>query len=344
MNISDLSAAGVVGICLLISGCSRHATPSVAKQARAKEKREWERATTVSSMKTIVDKQVKNASVASTGDPIAKQLRAEMVADPDNAAPRLELAAHYDNLGFGELALEHYRLAAQRFPDSQPIHLSLAKSFYRNDFAEEAVVSLTSFLSTHPSIDPDLHCWLGLLHDKAGDLEEAEKSYKTAILLEPKKDVYYNNLGYNLYLQGRKSEAEIQFRQALQLNGKSETASNNLALVMSGREEALGQLRATGDLAIAHNNLAAALINEGSYQSAREELKIALELRKDLPQIWSNLRLVSELDGLPVELPVKQAAPHRTLLQRVALGLKHVFVETRETSSQGGSLSGAAQD
>ena len=345
-----LAAAGFIAASLATSGCSRNAkvsrsnTPSVAKQAKAKEKREWERATAVSSMKTAIDRQVKSTAVASVGDPVAQQLRSEMIADPDNVTPRLELAAHYEKQGFGEIAIEHYRLAAQRFPDSAPIHLTLAKSLYKNNFAEEAVEGLESFLSTHPSTDADLHCWLGLAYDKAGDLEGAEKSYKQAILLEPKKDVYYNNLGYNLYLQDRKTEAEIQFRQALQLNGNSETARNNLALVLPGREEALGQLRTNSDLAIAHNNLAAEKIAEGNYGEAREELTIALEHRKDLPQVWNNLRLVSELDGQPVTFPLKTAAPHKPLLKRLAAGFKRAFVETRESSSQSGSLAGASQD
>lgn len=56
------------------------------------------------------------------------------------------------------------------------------------------------------------------------------------------------------------------------------------------------------DPASAHNNLAAALIEQGRYLDARGQLDIALGYNRRHPAALNNLKLVSELDGRPAEV------------------------------------------
>src|SRR5438309_10350053 len=73
------------------------------------------------------ERQVAKAIDAGEGDYMARRLRQQMAAEPENLSVRLELIAHYTRAGYPELALEHSRLAAVRFPESAEIQLSLAK-------------------------------------------------------------------------------------------------------------------------------------------------------------------------------------------------------------------------
>ena len=68
------------------------------------------------SLQPIMRRQVLNAIDAGDGDPEVRRMREKVASEPGNLAVRLELASHYEKAGFPEVALEHLRLAAQRFP------------------------------------------------------------------------------------------------------------------------------------------------------------------------------------------------------------------------------------
>src|SRR5689334_3533150 len=78
-----------------------------------------------------MERQVQNAADVGDGDYEARMLRQKMATEPDNLEVRLALAKRYQAVGSTELALEHYRLAAVRFPESAEVHLLLAKSLRR---------------------------------------------------------------------------------------------------------------------------------------------------------------------------------------------------------------------
>src|SRR5689334_20314546 len=75
-----------------------------------------------------MERQVQNAVDAGDGDYEIRTLRQRMAAEPDNLEVRLALARRYQAMGSTELALEHYRLAAGRFPEHPDVHLPLAKT------------------------------------------------------------------------------------------------------------------------------------------------------------------------------------------------------------------------
>jgi tetratricopeptide (TPR) repeat protein len=71
-----------------------------------------------------------------------------------------------------------------------------------------------------------------------------------------------------------------------------------------GRGEALEHWKAaTADPAAAHNNLAVALMEEGRYGEARQELDAALALKRNYLPAMRNLAILAERDGNPAVLP-----------------------------------------
>ena len=255
---------------------------------------------------SAMERQIRNAVDAGEGDYLARALRRKMAAEPDNVAPRLELIKHFTSAGHLELALEHCRVAATRFPDSAEVRLALAKALRSMNMTREAAEGLGGFLTAHPQASPAYDSWLGILRDEAGDWTGGEGAHRAALALNGDLDYLHNNLGYNLLRQGRSSEAAFEFRQALKLRPDSEVARNNLATAMAATpREAVLQFQSISDPATAHSNLAATLIEQGKYADARQELDVALGYNKDNAAALNNMKLLSELDGKPAVIPIK---------------------------------------
>ena len=264
-------------------------------------------------IETTLERQIINARDAGDGDYLIRSLQARVAGEPDNLEARLELARRYQQAGSPELALEHYRLAATRFPDSGEVQLLLARCLRSLRLTAQAEDGLAKFLKQRPQTSPEFSAWLGILRDELGDWEPGEAAHRAALALAPNRDDLHNNLGYNLLQQKRHQQAAEEFRQALTLRPDSAIARNNLGLALASQPaEALRNWQAAGDPASAHNNLAAALIEQGRYEEARKQLEIALGHTRSYPAALANLRLLSELDGQPVVLPSGQSAPART--------------------------------
>jgi len=253
-----------------------------------------------------MERQIANAVDAGDGDYRVRLLRQRMAADPENLGVRIELIDHYTRAGYPELALEHCRLAAARFPESAEIQLSLAKLLRKINMTREAAQGLATFLEHHPQASPAYDSWLGILRDELGQWIEGEASHRAALALNPKLDFLHNNLGYNLLMQKRPSEAAFEFRQALQLKPDSETARNNLGMALAEKPgDAVLHWQSISDPATAHSNMAALLIEQARYAEARKELDLALGYNRSHAAALSNLKLVSELDGKPAVIPIK---------------------------------------
>ena len=248
-----------------------------------------------------------NAVDAGDGDYGARALRARLEANPNDLKLRLELARYYQRSGFPEVAIEHCRLACERAPESVEAHVELAKMLRSDSRTSEAAAGLSEFAATHAEA-VDVWAWLGLLRDESGDWSGGETAHRKAVALAPQRDDLHNNLGYCLLRQGRKEQAAEEFRAALQLNAQSTTARNNLGLALVGEptadpKEAVLNWQSVSDAASAHNNMAVALIETGKYADARREIEIALSYNQQHSAALKNLRLVSQLDGKPAEIP-----------------------------------------
>jgi len=255
----------------------------------------------------MFERQIDNARYAGEGDLELRALQVWLANEPDNLKVRLELARRYENLGSRELALEHYRLAAGRFPESAEVQLGMAKCLRALGLRAQAAEGLEKFLAGYPQAKPEYHSWLAILWDELGQWQRGEEAHRAALRLAPARDSLHNNLGYNLLQQKRFAEAAEQFRRALELAPDSAIARNNLGLALASQpEEALRQWQKGADRATAHSNLAAVLIEQGRYAEARKELETALSYNRNHPAALANLRLIAQLDGKPTTVPAEQ--------------------------------------
>ena len=300
---------GLVMLCACSACSTRHQTAS----------------THVAAQPTAVDhtlrRQIINAADAGDGDYQLKTLRQQVIADPGNLTARLTLANHYWQTGTTELAVEHYRFAAGRFPENPHVAMLLARALRDSDRPTDAIDFLVNFCHQNANPTSDLLSLLGILEDDAGDFAGAEKVYRAALAQSPSRADLRNNLGYNLLLQDKPALAVEQFQEALKIEPRSQVAHNNLGMALlaqwkddSQPREALLHWQSVSGPATAHNNLATVLIEQARYADARRELQIALEFQKDHPAALRNLTLVSGLDGGPAH-PV--LAAHNSFWKRV---------------------------
>src|SRR5258705_2453295 len=119
---------------------------------------------------SAMDRQIANAVDAGDGDYVARSLRQRMAAEPENIAVRLDLIKHFTAVGYPELALEHSRVAATRFPESAGVQLSLARSLRAMNMTRQAADGLAAFLAGHPQQSPAYDSWLGIMRDESADL------------------------------------------------------------------------------------------------------------------------------------------------------------------------------
>lgn len=261
-------------------------------------------------MQATMQRQIENAVDAGDGDGAARMLRQQMAADPNNLAVRMELAEHYEKQGYGELALEHYRLAADRFPNEPGVVVAMARVLQAQKLPKEAIAVLERFVASHQGGFSDVHAWLGYLKDEIGEHQSAEVSHRAALAANASSAKLHNNLGYNLLLQAKNEEAAAEFRQALSIDPKMELARNNLGMaqVRTGGQWAQG----SGDERAAHNNAAAALIEQGRYAEARKELDAALKIDRQYVPALKNLELLASLDGKPGVVPSGTPASGKT--------------------------------
>lgn len=250
-----------------------------------------------------MDRQVINAADAGDGDYQLRALRQQVIADPGNLPARLQLANHYWKAGVTELAVEHYRFAAERFPENPHVAMLEARALRDSDHRTDAIAALVNFCKRNPNPTPDLLSLLGILQDDDGQFSEAEKVYRAALEQAPGRADLRNNLGYNLLLQGRPAPAVEQFQEALKIQPRSQVAHNNLGMALlaqwkddSQPREALLHWQSVSGPATAHNNLATVLMEQARFSDARRELEIALDFQKDHPAALRNLQLVAGMD------------------------------------------------
>jgi Flp pilus assembly protein TadD len=294
-----LAMAAIVFVCL---SCTRRVSQGAPPQKRP------------AAVHQALQRHVDNAFDAGDGDIEARRLRQEMAVNPESLPVRLELAAHYEKQGYADLALEHYRLAAERFPNEPKIVVSMARLLNAQKLNQEAIRVIQRFTATNATPSSDLQAWLGYLYDQAGDHQSAEASHRAAIAASPGVAKLHNNLGYNLLLQSKLEQAVAEFQQALAIDPKMEMARNNLGIALmknpAAGQQAVDQwVSSGGDRLAARNNAAAALIEQGRYAEARRELEAVLRSTPNYLPALKNLELIASLDGRPAALPAGASTP-----------------------------------
>jgi len=303
---------------LILSSCAQHNQTAMVKPP---------------AIPSAMDRQILNAVDAGDGDAELRLLRTRVIDSPESLSARLELGKAYERRGYPELALDHYRWAAEHSAESPEAHLLLARTLNHIGHSTEAITLLDGFLQAHPQPSPTLYSWLGIMRDDAGDWKGSELAYRDAMAKAAEDhDYLHNNLGYSLLKQGQSENAAAEFRAALKLNPHSEIARDNLGIAVSATpKEAILNWQSLNEPATAHSNLAAVLMEQGKYAEARKELQTALQYNRTNPAALKNLELLSSLDGKPVTIPA--TAPTRWA--RVKSKWRRWFGDDAQTASQG---------
>jgi len=254
-----------------------------------------------------------NAVDAGQGDVVLWALRRRLAADANDLDARLQLAGLYTSRGLPDLALEHYRLAAARFPDNANVTLTLVGALRDMQAPSEALRIAQEFLGRRPRESWELLSLEGVIEDEQGQFLDAEAAYRSALTIAPDRAPLHNNLGYNLLLQGHTSDAVAEFRRAIELDPDSRIAHNNLGMALASLKsfvaaDALAEWQKSSGPAAAHNNLAAVLIGLGRNAEAREELMAALSYQPDFAPALANLKRLPAAD----QRPTAKAAPARS--------------------------------
>ncbi len=244
------------------------------------------------------ERQIENAVDAGEGDPIVSELRRRVTVNPDDVKARLALVDSYNTKGFPELAIEHLRFAVARAPHLSDLSMRLARALHTAGETEGAIDVLTRFMEKDGRAPVELISLLGIYKDDLGMFKEAERLHRTAVELDPSKDAFHNNLGFNLLLQGRAAESVTEFRRAVALNPRSETARNNLGTALATMpggdlKEAVLQWQSVSGPTAAHSNLAGILIEQKRYSEARSEIETALGYDRMNVAALSNLALLN---------------------------------------------------
>jgi tetratricopeptide (TPR) repeat protein len=129
-----------------------------------------------------------------------------------------------------------------------------------------------------------------------GDLRQAYQYATKAIVLAPREDMLWSNVGAILRLNSQFSAAEYAYMTALEIDSRSYTAMNNLAVLYQRlglsseanyyREKALRHRLKNPHF---HHFLAQRAAHSGNYDQAIMFVKQAIELKKDTSEFYYTL-------------------------------------------------------
>ena len=252
---------------------------------------------------------------------------------PDNAE-------YHNNLGEYLLAQEQYREAEEAFRKSlelspdQPAFLNdLGRALFPQKRYREAgdvqqqAIEIAERAATGEAVDEELRSQfynnLGDTLFRQGRGKEAEDAYRKACSLDPGSARNHNDFGATLYLLGKYTEAEAEFRAALRaaLDIKPDNIPddalfrNNLATALFARgkyEQAEQESRAAvklDDQDTYHHDLGTALFMQQRYDEAESEFREAIRLNDADPRYHNSLSLclVSQQRFEDAEAAARQA-------------------------------------
>jgi tetratricopeptide (TPR) repeat protein len=123
------------------------------------------------------------------------------------------------------------------------------------------------------------------LEDRRSNFEAATRLYQRAIKLHPKEASAHNDLGLCYHRRGKLPEATRELKRAVELEGENKLYRNNLAAVYveQGQEQnALAQLTAAHGNSVAHYNLGYLLMQKQKQGAALEQFQLAAQMDPNL--------------------------------------------------------------
>ncbi len=139
---------------------------------------------------------------------------------------------------------------------------------------------------------------LGILHQKLGRLDDAERVFINGINAVPRSATLRNNLGLCHWQQGRLRDAEAQFRAAIQLDAASQRAHGNLAILLArdGRtDESYREFCQVVSPETAYTNIGILRLEMGDPVAAGRLFQMALDRNPRCPGAAEGLRRATRL-------------------------------------------------
>jgi tetratricopeptide (TPR) repeat protein len=225
------------------------------------------------------------------------------------AEPYLELGDAYTNTGQYAKAIDPYRQALSRRPNSALILRRLANAQRGSRQPQQALESLNHAVQVDPN---NAEAWydLGLLQSDQNQKTQAIASLQKACTLDPELADAQNSLGAVLAETGQLDPAEQAFRAALRINPTLARAHANLANLLAGKSDltqaiwhyeragagapdqfnygiALARLNRLAD---AETHIAAAVQADPNLAEARDVLGTLLENRSRIDEAIAQYR------------------------------------------------------
>ena len=231
---------------------------------------------------------------------------------PDSADAHVNLgialADQYDLRG----ALEQFTEAVRLAPNSPSAHYNRGRALYDLGKRQEARTELEAAYRLSPEYSSVLYL-LALLERQASDYPRSTALFEKLVSLEPKNSVAHYLLGQDLLHLGKQEEAIHHLQLAVEADPNNSQALYNLAQTLSkagkpeaklymDRFQALQKSRKLSDRVQTLNNFALEAANSHNWPQAVEQLKEALELCGQCPQLpvlHKNLGLIYARTGDP---------------------------------------------
>jgi Flp pilus assembly protein TadD len=126
------------------------------------------------------------------------------------------------------------------------------------------------FVILHDPLSATEHNDLGVAYESKGQLDLAEKEYRQALKLEPKRSATRVNLGNVEAARGDWKTAESHYRRALADSSSNADAMNNLAYALLRQHRNLDEARALAERAVASDGE-----RDSLYRATLEEARAA---------------------------------------------------------------------
>lgn len=163
---------------------------------------------------------------------------AEYQTFPDDLEAAVKFADALRRGGRYDRAAQVAGEAAQRFPESAPLLMTLGLSQIAAGHPQEALRPL-AMVAAADAEDHRARSALGAALDQVGRFADARRAYQEALAIKPDDPSVLTNLGMSHLLSGEPEEAEAVLRQAAALPGAPPETRQNLAiaLALQGRFE-----------------------------------------------------------------------------------------------------------
>ncbi len=121
-------------------------------------------------------------------------------------------------------------------PPEEPVDQSTQHAFddasrlLRSGRTDEAEKAFRALALAHPDLGGP-HANLGVIYRQGGKLTESVTELETAVRLNPRQPIYFNQLGVSYRMQGQFAKARDAYQRAIALNASYASATLNLGIL-----------------------------------------------------------------------------------------------------------------